>query len=88
MWSTHKLPAGRVISPSYVVNVGDFLMAQGNLTEALKWNRDSLAIADSLAQSTDPENADRQRDLAISQDRVAILLAKQGDAPPALDMFR
>ena len=37
----------RVISPPYV-KVSDFLMAQGDLAEALKSYRDSLAVADRL----------------------------------------
>ena len=37
------------------VEVGDFLMAQGNLIGALKWYRDALAVADRLAK-VDPEN--------------------------------
>jgi hypothetical protein len=43
-------------------NVGDVLVAQGNLPEALKTFRDGLAIADRLAKS-DPGNAGWQRDL-------------------------
>ena len=39
-------------------------------------------------RKAEPENADRQRDLAISQSRVATVLAEQGDAARALDMFR
>jgi hypothetical protein len=63
------------------------LMAQSNLVGALKWYRDALAVADRLAK-VDPENADLQRDLAMSQGRLAIVLAKKGDAPRALNMFR
>ena len=40
------------------------LVAQGNLPEALKSYRDSLAIAERLAQS-DPGNAGWQRDLSV-----------------------
>jgi hypothetical protein len=54
---------------------------------SLKTYQDSLSIRDRLARA-DSNNADRQRDLAISQNRVAIVLAEQGDAPRALDMFR
>jgi hypothetical protein len=42
------------------------LTTQGNLTEALKNYQGSLAIRDRLAQA-DFNNANRQRDLAISQ---------------------
>ena len=57
------------LSVSYS-KIGDVLMAQGNLAEALKSYRDGLAVADRLAKS-DPENADWQRDLStfIQQDR-------------------
>ena len=44
------MPAGRVISPPYV-KVSDFLMAQGDLAEALKSYRDSLAVADRFAKA-------------------------------------
>ena len=44
-------------------------MAQGNLTEASKSFRESLAIAERLAKA-DPNNADWQRDLAISNERI------------------
>ena len=62
-------------------------MAQGNLAEALKSYRDGLVVADRLAKAN-PGNADWQRDLAISQGRVGVLLAKQGDAAHALDMLQ
>ena len=67
--------------------VGDVLMAQGNLAEALKFYRDGLAVADRLTKA-DPGNAGWQRDLAISQGRVGAVLAKQGDAAHALDMLQ
>ena len=50
--------------------VGDVLVAQGNLPEALKSYRDSLAIADRLAKA-DPGNADWQRDLSVSYRKSA-----------------
>jgi hypothetical protein len=49
--------------------VGDVLVAQGNLPEALKSYRDSLAIRDRLAKS-DPGNAGWQRDLAVCDERL------------------
>ena len=63
------------------------LVAQGNLAEALKSYRDSLAIADRLAKA-DPSNATWQRDLAISHGRVAMVLAEQGEAARALNELR
>jgi tetratricopeptide (TPR) repeat protein len=49
--------------------VGDVLVAQGNLAEALRSFRDGLLIAERLAQS-DPGNAGWQRDLAVSHERI------------------
>ena len=67
--------------------VGDVLMEGGNLAEALKTYQHSLTIRDHLAKANS-NKSDRQRDLAIGLGRVAVMLAKQGDAPRALDMFR
>jgi len=47
----------------------------------------SLAIAERLA-TADPGNAGWQRDLAISDGRVAMLLAQLGRREDALDAFR
>ena len=67
--------------------VGDVLVAQGNLPEALKSYRDSLAIADRLAKS-DPGNADWQRDLSVSYSRLAIVLQRMGASADALNALR
>ena len=67
--------------------IGDVLMAQGNLTEALNAYQESSAIRDRLAKA-DLNDPNRQRDLAISQGRVAIVLAKQGDASGALGKLK
>jgi tetratricopeptide (TPR) repeat protein len=67
--------------------VADVLAAQGNLPEALKSYRDSLAIADRLARA-DPGNAGWQRDLSVSYDRVGDVLVAQGNLPEALNSFR
>jgi hypothetical protein len=50
--------------------IGDVLVAQGNLAEALKSFRDGLAIAERLAQS-DPGNAGWQFDLVVSRWKLA-----------------
>jgi hypothetical protein len=50
--------------------IGDVLLAQGNLTDALKSYRDDLAIRERLAKA-DPTNAGWQRDLSISTTRSA-----------------
>ena len=67
--------------------VGDVLVAQGNLPEALKSYRDSLAIADRLAKS-DPGNAGWQRDLSVSFEKVGDVLVAQGNLPDALKSYR
>ena len=61
-------PSGhRDLSVTYN-RIGDVLMAQGKLAEALKSYRDSLAIAERLAKA-DPGNAGWQRDLSVLQQR-------------------
>jgi tetratricopeptide (TPR) repeat protein len=67
--------------------IGDVLVAQGNLPEALKSFRDGLAIAEQLAQA-DPGNAGWQRDLSISYERIGDVLVAQGNLPEALKSFR
>src|SRR5260370_30587259 len=57
--------------------LGDVLVAQGNLPEALKTFRDELGIAERLAQS-DPGNAGWQFDLVVSHWKLA---ANGDDAP-------
>ena len=76
----------RDLSVSYD-NVGDVLVAQGNLPEALKSYRDSQAIADRLAKS-DPGNAGWQLDLSVSYDKVGDVLVAQGNLPEALKSYR
>jgi len=66
--------------------VGDVLVAQGNLTEALKSFRDGLAIVERLAQA-DPNNAGWQRDLTVSYNKVGDVLAAQGNLTQALKSF-
>jgi tetratricopeptide (TPR) repeat protein len=63
--------------------VGDVLVAQGNLTEALKSFRDGLAIAERLAKA-DPSNARWQRDLAMSSAKLARAYRRLGNVPEAL----
>src|SRR5579872_4044624 len=76
----------RALSVSYD-RVGDVLVAQGNLPEALKFFRDGLAIRDRLVRA-DPNNAAWQRDLSVSYDRVGDVLVAQGNLPEALKSFR
>ena len=67
--------------------VGDVLVAQGNLPDALKSYRDGLAIRERLAHA-DPGNAGWQRGLSVSYDCVGDVLEAQGDLPEALKSFR
>jgi hypothetical protein len=58
--------------------LGDVLVAQGNLAEALKSFRDRLAIRDRLAKAA-PGNAGWQFDLVVSNWKLA---ANGDDAAP------
>ncbi len=51
--------------------LGDVLVAQGNLPEALRAFPDGLAIRERLARS-DPDNAGWQRDVAVSHGKLGI----------------
>ncbi len=62
-------------------------VAQGDLAGALKSYRDSLAIGDRLAKS-DPGNADWQRDLSVSYNKVGDVQVAQGDLAGALKSYR
>ena len=80
-------PAGSAICRCRYNKVGDVLVAQGNLPEALNSFRDSLAIAERLAKS-DPGNAGWQRDLSVSYIKVGDVLVAQGDLPEALKSYQ
>jgi tetratricopeptide (TPR) repeat protein len=64
--------------------VGDVLVAQGNLPEALKSFQGSLSIRDRLAKA-DPNNAGWQRDLSVSYSKVGNVYRRQGDTAKAKD---
>jgi tetratricopeptide (TPR) repeat protein len=67
--------------------VGDGQVARGDLAGALQSYRDSLRIADRLAQS-DPGNTEWQRGLSLSYDRIGEVQAAQGDLAAALKSYR
>ena len=67
--------------------LGDVLETKGRLDEALAAFREFLAISQRLV-STDPSNADWQRDLAVAHDRVGNILQAQGRLDEALAAFR
>ena len=66
--------------------VGDVLVDQGNLADALKAYRDSLAIADRLAKA-DPGNAGWQRDLSVSYANLANAYRTAGQLPQAREQL-
>ena len=67
--------------------IGDILSAQGDLSGALAVYRDTLAVAQRLAQA-DPSNATSQRDLSVSQNKIGDILRAQGDLSGALAAYR
>jgi tetratricopeptide (TPR) repeat protein len=76
----------RDLSVSYN-KIGDVLVAQGNLAEALKSFRDGHVIRERLAQS-DPGNAGWQGDLSVSYNKIGDVLVAQGNLAEALKSFR
>lgn len=73
---------------SLAVNeVGDVLLAQGDLKGALASYRQGLAIAEALA-GHDPTNNEWQRDLSVSYNKIGEVLLAQGDGPGALAIYR
>ena len=76
----------RELSVSYN-RIGDVLVAQGNLTAALKSFRASLTIRERLAKA-DAGNAGWQSDLAVSFSRIGEVLVARGNLEEALKSFR
>lgn len=68
-------------------NVGEILLAQGDLNRAEKAFRNALAIAQELSAS-DPANTDWQHDLAISQIKLGDLGVERGDRAAAIEAYR
>jgi tetratricopeptide (TPR) repeat protein len=69
------------------LGLGDIRVARGNLPDALSAYRDAEADADRLAKA-DPNNAEWQRDLSVSYNRVGDVLVAQGNLPEALKSFQ
>jgi tetratricopeptide (TPR) repeat protein len=67
--------------------IGDVLLAQGKLTEALRSYRDGLAVTEQLANA-DPTNAAWQRALSVSYNKIGDLQAAQGKLTEALRSYR
>ena len=67
--------------------VGDVLIRQGKLPEALVAHSANFAIRERLAQN-DPSNAGWQRDLSYAHDRVGDVLWRQGAREESLKNYR
>ncbi len=76
----------RDLSVSYD-RVGDGLVSQGNLAEALKSFRAGLEISERLAAS-DAANTDWRHDLAVSFSKLADVHKRSGDETKARDYSR
>jgi len=63
------------------------LVRQGSLPTTPDKYLDALTVAERLAEA-DPENADWQRDLAVSQEMIGDALLAQGNLLAALANFR
>ena len=63
------------------------LQRQGDLNAALQAFRNSMTIGQKLA-AADPNNADWQRDLSVSHNKIGDVLQRQGDLNAALQAFR
>jgi tetratricopeptide (TPR) repeat protein len=59
----------------------------GDLAQALTDLRQTIEIGERLAQQ-DPNNAEWQRDLSISQNKIGDILAAQGEGAAALTAYR
>ena len=75
----------RDLSASYI-KVGEVLVAQGNLPEALKSFHDGHDIFDRLAKA-DPGNARWLRPLSLSYNKIGDVLVAQGNLTDALKSF-
>jgi tetratricopeptide (TPR) repeat protein len=68
-------------------NLGDVLVAQGKLTDALNSYEKCLAISDRLAEK-DPSNVGWKHDLAVAYEKIAHVLAKQDKLADALSFYQ
>ncbi|HTZ66176.1 MAG TPA: tetratricopeptide repeat protein [Roseiarcus sp.] len=66
--------------------IGDVLVRQRNLTEALNSYQAALAIRQRLADA-DPGNSDWQGDLSVSNDRIGDVLARQQNWSEAVKYY-
>ncbi len=69
------------------LGLGDIAYAQGNLPDALGKYQSGAEIADAAA-SSQPDDIQWQRDLAMSYEKTGDVLKDQGNQPEALKAFR
>jgi len=69
------------------LGMGDIQDQRGNLGAALATYQVAKALADRLAKA-DPGNAEGQRDLSVSYERIGDVLGAQGNLPEALKSYR
>ena len=84
---TAAMRSGSAICRCPYSKIGDVLVAQGKLDEALKAYRDDLVITERLA-AADRSNTQWQRDLSVSYDRIGDVLVAQGKLDEALKAYR
>jgi tetratricopeptide (TPR) repeat protein len=83
-----RLPEAKERDRAVLLNeIGDVLVAQGDLSGALESYRASLAIIERLAEA-DPNNAGWRRDLSVSHNNIGDVLVAQGDLSGALESYR
>jgi tetratricopeptide (TPR) repeat protein/energy-coupling factor transporter ATP-binding protein EcfA2 len=80
-------PGGEQRRAAHLINQGDSLEAQGNLAGALQRYRQSLDLRRKLA-AQDPRNAEWQRDLSVSLNKVGDAQKAQDDLAGALRSYR
>ena len=67
--------------------IGDFRVSRGELGPARSAYEEGTRIAERLAKA-DPGNAEWQRDLSVSYNKVGDVLKDQGNLPEALNAYR
>ncbi|MCL4201143.1 MAG: tetratricopeptide repeat protein, partial [Pirellulaceae bacterium] len=91
LWRDRVLPVFTQLGMAYerglaMDRIGDALVVRGNLTEAGRLYRESLAIAERLALA-DSDRADYQHNLSVSYNKVADLYRALGQGEPAREAY-
>jgi tetratricopeptide (TPR) repeat protein len=82
----HDTAYRRDLSVAYD-EIGDVLLTQGKLTEAMSAYRDSLAAREQVAKA-DPANATWQHELAVAYEKMGDRQGAQGNVGAALKSYR